>query len=230
MASHQQIAGVTDEDLVQRMINSHDDRFDAIFWQFFTEDIEPRLPASPVIVDLGCGPGLFLRDVAQRIEGGQLHGFDLTPAMIDYAQNQVSYGAANAKFSVLDLTAAPVPLPDASVDLVAMTAVLHVLDDPLQTCAELKRLLAPGGTFLLFDWIKQPLEKYMQMMMANVPPERAVVMEKAMMRLSVAHNKYEIEDWIWLLEKGGFEVVVHQQLRSEHFHAFVCQAQGDSAG
>ncbi|MDP5053376.1 MAG: class I SAM-dependent methyltransferase, partial [Congregibacter sp.] len=105
--------------------------------------------------------------------------------------------------------------------------VLHVLDDPLKICAELRRLLAPGGVFLLFDWVRQPLEKYLALMMTNVPPERAEVMEQAMLRLSVAHNKYHIEDWIWLLAKGGFKVVDHQQLRSEHFHAFVCQVSAE---
>jgi SAM-dependent methyltransferase len=34
-----------------------------------------------------------------------------------------------------------------------MAAVLHVLDDPLKTCAEIRRLLAPGGVFLLVDWV-----------------------------------------------------------------------------
>jgi hypothetical protein len=61
------------------------------------------------------------------------------------------------------------------------------------------------------------------MMMANVPPEHAARMEKSMMRLSVAHNKYTIEDWIWLLDKGGIKVLNHTQLRSENFCEFVCQ-------
>ena len=227
MASHQQISGISDEDMVLRMINSHDDRFDPTFWDFFTATVAPRLPETPAIVDLGCGPGLFVRDLAKRIGNGRLYGYDLTPAMIDYAEQQVNYSGLKPEFAVLDLTREAVPLPDRSVDLIAMTAVLHVLDDPLSLCAELKRLLAPGGTFLLFDWIKQPLEQYMEMMMTNVPPERVEVTEKAMLRLSVAHNKYTIQDWVWLLAKGGFEVIEHQQLRSEHFHAFVCQAKDE---
>ncbi|MFT4677401.1 MAG: SAM-dependent methyltransferase [Patiriisocius sp.] len=104
-----------------------------------------------------------------------------------------------------------------------MAAVLHVLDDPLHTCQEILRLLAPSGVFLLIDWVRQPLSTYLEMMMANVPPEHAARMEKSMMRLSVAHNKYTIEDWIWLLDKGGIKVLNHTQLRSENFCEFVCQ-------
>jgi SAM-dependent methyltransferase len=165
--------------------------------------------------------------MSERYPDARLYGYDLTPAMVDYAEQQVSYGSAETTFEVLDLTTQPVPLAAGRVDLIAMTAVLHVLDDPLAVCTELRRLLAPDGTFLLFDWIKQPLGQYLEMMMTNVPPERAEVMEKAMLRLSVAHNKYTVEDWIWLLDKGGFSVVHHQQLRSPHFHAFVCKVNGD---
>jgi SAM-dependent methyltransferase len=159
-----------------------------------------------------------------HFSGADLHGFDLTPAMIDYANSDVDFAGARPNFGVLDITKNPAPLEDHSVDLITMTAVLHVLDDPLETCAEILRLLAPNGVFLLSDWIRQPLEKYLEMMMASVPPERAEAMEKAMLRLSVAHNKYTIEDWLWLLDRGGLKVLDHAQIRAGHFCAFVCQA------
>ena len=219
MATHQEIAGVSDEDLVQRMLKSHDDRFNESFWALFTEYVSPQLEANPCIVDLGCGPGLLVRDMASRVSNAELLGFDITPAMIDYADQ---LGLA-AKFEVLDVTAGPIPLGDQSVDLISMAAVLHVLDEPLVCLAELKRLLKPGGVFLLVDWVRQPLEKYLGMMMENVPTDRAEQMEKAMLRLSVAHNKYTVDDWVWLLAKGGLEVEHCAQTRSDHFRTFVCR-------
>ncbi|MFT7133026.1 MAG: SAM-dependent methyltransferase [Cyclobacteriaceae bacterium] len=224
MASHQEIAGVSDEDFVQRMVRSHDERFDEKFWQYFATQIAPHLPKTPRMVDLGCGPGLLVRDLGYRYPSADLHGFDLTPAMIDYANSMVEFKGPTPRFGVLDITKNPVPIADNSVDLLLMTAVLHVLDEPLDTCAEILRLLAPGGVFLLNDWVRQPLPQYIEMMMQNVPPEREVVMRKAMMRLSVAHNKYTIDDWLWLLDEGGFEVLNHEQIRSEYFCAFVCRA------
>lgn len=223
MASHQEIAGVSDHDLVMRMVKSHDERFDDAFWRYVEDQVQPHLPEYPHIVDLGCGPGLFVRDLGNRISGANLFGYDLTPAMIDYAKTEVEYSGSQPEFSVLDVTANPVPLEDDSVHLLTMTAVLHVLDEPLATCAEIRRLLAPGGVFLLQDWIRQPLDKYLAMMMVNVPPHKTEIMEKVMMRLSVAHNRYTVEDWLWLLDKGGLKVSHHAQIRSEHFCAFVCQ-------
>ena len=46
----------------------------------------PRSRPQPVIVDLGCGPGLFLRDLGERYPQATLFGYDVTPAMIAYGQ------------------------------------------------------------------------------------------------------------------------------------------------
>ena len=130
MASHQEIAGVSDQDFVQRMVRSHDDRFDETFWRYVEEQVRPRLTDNPRIVDLGCGPGLFVRDLGNRISGAELYGFDLTPAMVKYAKSEVEYAGSQPEFDVLDITTTPVPLENNSVDLLTMTAVLHVLDEP----------------------------------------------------------------------------------------------------
>ncbi len=219
MATHQEIAGVSDQDLVERMLRSHDGRFNETFWALVRTEVQPLLGEKPRIVDLGCGPGLLIRDFGQHLNQPELFGYDVTPAMIDYANSL----GLNAHFAVADITAEPLPLDDHSVDLLSMAAVLHVLDEPLKCLAELKRLLKPGGIFLLNDWVRQPLDKYLSMMMENVPPERHEQMEQAMLRLSVAHNKYTIQDWIWLLGKGGFEVLHHGETHSEHFRTFVCK-------
>jgi hypothetical protein len=54
MASHQEIAGVSDLDFVQRMVDSHSGRFDEVFWRHVNAKVKPLLPAAPRIVDLGC--------------------------------------------------------------------------------------------------------------------------------------------------------------------------------
>jgi trans-aconitate methyltransferase len=86
MATHQSLIGTTDEEFVQRMVTTYPDRFGEPFWAFFTAEVGSALPADFVAVDLGCGPGLFLRDLAMRYPHATLYGYDLTPAMIAYAE------------------------------------------------------------------------------------------------------------------------------------------------
>src|SRR5262245_10921173 len=97
--THQSLTGSSDEDLLQRMITTHAERFDTRFWNFFAADVAPRLPAHPVIIDLGCGPGLLLRDLGERHPGAALHGYDVTPAMIDYAR-QVAFKPASVSLTL----------------------------------------------------------------------------------------------------------------------------------
>jgi hypothetical protein len=61
MVTHQTLSGTTDEAFLQRMVRTYAERFGESFWTFFTTHVASRLPPCPVIVDLGCGPGLLLQ-------------------------------------------------------------------------------------------------------------------------------------------------------------------------
>ena len=64
MATHQSLDGFTDKDFVQRIVTSYPDRFGESFWAFFNTEVISALPVNFVAVNLGCGPGLFLHDLA----------------------------------------------------------------------------------------------------------------------------------------------------------------------
>ena len=224
MATHQELGGISDEDLVNRMIATHDDRFDEAFWDYFSDQVVPHLPSHPSMVDIGCGPGLLLRDLRDRIEGASLRGFDLTQAMIDYAEQKVTYAGVPPRYQQLDFSQEPVPIADGSVDMLSMVAVLHVLNDPLAACAEVCRLLADDGIFLLQDWIRTPLPEYLDRMVnPELPTVKAQEMRRAILRLFPVHNKFTVDDWLWVLNNSGLRVLYHRQLRSPHFRTFVCQ-------
>ena len=221
MTTHQQLTGSTDGEFVQRMIDTAVDRFTDSFWVLFEAEVRPRLPDAPAVVDFGCGPGLFLQAVSRRIPAAMLTGFDVTPAMIEHARG-LDYEGALPTFEVADLTAESIPLADASVNLGAMTAVLHVFDDPFAFLGEVRRALAPGGVFLLYDWVRTPLREYLAERMAREAGD-VVAALLTTMRLFPSHNKYTVEDWRWLLGECGFEVVADAAPRG-HFHAFVATA------
>ena len=205
MATHQSISGMSDTELVERMVSSHEERHDDAFRSFFDTHVSPSLPARPSIADLGCGPGLFLRDLSRRFPGAALYGYDLTPAMIAYAEENVTYAGPKPTLAVHDLTAQPVPLADGSLHLINMTAILHLLDEPLPILAEVRRLLAPEGIFFLNDWVRAPLTGYLDSRVEGEGEERQISLRR-WFRLFPVHNKYTTEDWQWLLAEAGFAV------------------------
>jgi SAM-dependent methyltransferase len=170
------------------------------------------LPPRPVILDLGCGPGLFLRDIAERCASATLYGYDVTPAMIDYA-HQLKWPGAKPTLALHDVAGQPLPHATGAVHLVGMSSVLHVLDEPLPALAEIRRVLAPGGLFLLHDWIRQPLPVYLAWRRDHLgEPECS----PRGFRLFAVHNKYTPEDWQWLLAQAGFAIRDRTQLRASH--------------
>lgn len=214
MATHQSIGGGSDDELLQRMVQTHAERYGDAFWSIFSGHVAPRLPAAPVVLDLGCGPGLFLRDVAQRHPAASLHGYDVTAAMIAHAE-RLTWPGAPARLALHDVTRAPLPHAAGSVDLVAMTSVLHVFDEPLPVLAEIRRVLSPGGTFLLYDWIRLPLEAYLRYRRETVSEGEPETQGRAF-RLFPVHGKYTPADWRWLLGRAGFTIRLHTQMRDTH--------------
>ena len=214
MPTHQSLSGSSDEDLLQRMVATHRERFDDAYWALFTAHVAPRLPSRPVVADLGCGPGLFLHDLGARYPSATLYGYDVTPAMITHAR-QLTWAGAPPTLSVHDLVAQPLPHAAGTAHLVGMSSVLHVLDEPLPMLAEIRRVLAPAGAFLLNDWIRQPLAAYLawrQDTLGETGPEG----RRRGFRLFPVHNKYTPEDWRWLLAEAGLTIRHEAQLRASH--------------
>jgi SAM-dependent methyltransferase len=212
--THQSLSGASDDELLNRMVQTHPDRFGPPFWEFFTAHVSPALPARPVIIDLGCGPGLLLRDFGARLAQAVLHGYDVTPAMVAYGRRLTFPGAPPA-FAIHDVSTDPLPHSPGSIDLVSMSSVLHVVDQPLPVLAEIRRVLAPAGLFLLNDWIRQPLSAYLAWR-REVLQESPAEAQRRGFSLFPVHNKYTPEDWHWLLAEAGFTVRSETQLRASH--------------
>jgi ubiquinone/menaquinone biosynthesis C-methylase UbiE len=214
MPTHQSLGGGSDEELLQRMVATHPERFEATFWAFFDAKVGRRLPPRPVVIDVGCGPGLLLRDLGERHPHAVLHGYDVTPTMIAYAR-QLAFKPASVSFSLHDVIAKPLPLDNVSVHLASMSSVLHVFDEPLPTLTEIRRVLARGGIFLLNDWIRQPLSAYLAYRRDVVKETGPEALRRAF-RLFPVHNKYTPEDWRWLLGEAGFDILDQTELRPSH--------------
>lgn len=225
MTTHQAAIGASDDEFVRTMVESYAGRFNDAFWAAFDREVRPRLGDAARVADIGCGPGLLLQDLSRRLPGASLHGFDVTPAMIEYATGLHYAGDAPA-LRVADVSAGPLPVDDSSFDLVAMGALLHLFDDPFPELAEVQRVLAPGGTLLLYDWVRNPLRTYVETGPVGQGEATAEGRRTRSMRLFAAHNRYTGEDWHWVLAEAGFSVL-HESTPASGLHRlFICAASG----
>jgi len=102
------------------------------------------LTATSRYLDIGCGNGYTVRWAAAIATGGRAVGIDVSPAMIERAQ-QRSADHANVAFHTAEFPTAL--LADGSFDVIFSMEVFYYLPDLEGALDATHRLLKPGGTF-----------------------------------------------------------------------------------
>jgi ubiquinone/menaquinone biosynthesis C-methylase UbiE len=106
------------------------------------------VPAPRQILDVGCGTGYLLGQLAARSpQSDALAGIDAAPAMIEVARSAATDG--RVRFVVG--TAERLPWPDGTFDLVVSTTSFDHWVDQRAGLAQCARVLAPGGYLVLAD-------------------------------------------------------------------------------
>lgn len=107
------------------------------------------------LVDLGCGPGGWVLDVAFELPEAEVEGVDVSRIMVDYANARArTQQLPNASFGVMDITQ-PLDFPDNAFDLVNARFLVGVLPKERWTSfiAECTRILRPGGSIRLTEMV-----------------------------------------------------------------------------
>jgi SAM-dependent methyltransferase len=118
--------------------------------RFHTMTLRDRLPGRAL--DYGCGGGNNAVFLAQK--GWEVHGVDVAPSFRSLVkQNLARYGLPESiltRFKTIDPASTILDYPNGMFDFVLSNQVLYYLpseDHLKQVCAELERVLAPGGIF-----------------------------------------------------------------------------------
>jgi len=103
-----------------------------------------RMPVEPgdTVLDLGTGSGYALRALRER-DVGRGYGLDGAPEMARNARGYTEDDAVG--YLVGDFDA--LPFAADSIDHVFSMEAFYYAADPLHTLEEVRRVLAPGGTF-----------------------------------------------------------------------------------
>jgi len=166
---------------------------------------EVRLAPGLSALDVGCGTGFPLVELAERIgPRGEAHGVDPWSAAVARAREKIARrGVANA--FVHEGSAEAMPFPDAHFDLIVSNLGINNFEQPGAALAECRRVARPGAEIALATNLQGTFaELYAELPAAlaeaGVPDAEARVAAHVAHRMTVART----ED---LLRAAGFEPV-----------------------
>ena len=109
------------------------------------------LDAPCRIADVGCGAGGTTLELLRRAPAGSVvHGFDISPALIESARARKPSDERAIAFEIADMATAIAP--EEFYDRLVSRFGIMFFDDPLVAFRNLFRWLAPGGRFAFAVW------------------------------------------------------------------------------
>ena len=111
-----------------------------------------QIGASDRVLDVGCGTGTFVVLLKAERPGATVVGLDGDPKALAIARRKASQGGLDIRFD--ENLAYEMPYAEGSFDRAVSSLVFHHMttDHKLGSLAEVYRVLAPGGLFLLMDF------------------------------------------------------------------------------
>jgi SAM-dependent methyltransferase len=153
-----------------------------------------RLTGGERVLDAGTGAGHTALAVAPR--AASVVGIDVTAEMLEAARDLARRRAiTNVSFQEAD--ASCLPFPDASFDLVTNRQSAHHYADLEAAVRETRRVLRPGGTFVLVDSVC-PGDAALDTFLNTVE----------LLRDSSHVRDRRLEEWLILLSGAGFDAEV----------------------
>ena len=81
------------------------------------------------ILDIGCGPGIALTELATAAPAGYVAGVDPSPLMISVARRRNKPLVRSGRVSVTEASATALPFPDQAFDKALCVHVIYFWDD-----------------------------------------------------------------------------------------------------
>ncbi len=121
-------------------------------YNYVVQDILKENTDRRVVLEIGCGTGVLLSEIAENINPAVLLGLDISPAMIKISKKNIVKEDKHSKVDLLLADAHKIPLRPGSVDLIVSTGTLHHIRDPETLFKEITAVLSSRGEAWIYEF------------------------------------------------------------------------------
>ena len=111
------------------------------------------------VLEIGFGNGAFINKIVDLIEPGIFSGIDISDTMIRAAKRRNKSLIETGMVELIKAPAGQLPFADQSFDKVFTVNTIYFWENPEQVMQEIKRVLKPGGFFVVSMGTKEAMEK-----------------------------------------------------------------------
>jgi len=116
--------------------------------KYFKTPVSTLVKTEDVVLDLGCGAGIFLPVIAPLC--ARLIGIDVSSTFVKYSKQIIEKNdILNA--SAIKASSGNIPFKDNSFDSIIIVDVLHHLRHIDETLKDVRRILKPGGRLIIYE-------------------------------------------------------------------------------
>jgi len=110
-----------------------------------------EISSNDVILDVGCGGGKTLGQLAQLAPLGKVFGIDISPDMVKYSKEVNKELIAQNRVKVVEGSVEKMSFPDDYFDLVTAVETYFFWSNFRDAVREIRRVIKPGGKLLLVN-------------------------------------------------------------------------------
>jgi SAM-dependent methyltransferase len=159
------------------------------------------------VLELAAGTGVLTRELAAALPSAEVTATDLNQAMVDLGRHQ----APSARWRQADATS--LPFDDGEFDVVACQFGVMFFSDKPAAFAETRRVLLPGGVFLMSTWSTLETQDFQLGLVAGL--KRAFPEDPPPFMTLVPHGCSNVDYVIADLRAGGFHRVRVESVTQE---------------
>lgn len=111
------------------------------------------------VLEIGFGNGAFINEVVELTEYGNYTGIDISDTMLKTAKKRNRSLINTGRIKLVKAHAGQLPFADQSFEKVFTVNTIYFWENPKQVMKEIKRVLNPGGVFVLALGTKEAMEK-----------------------------------------------------------------------